>query len=235
MVAMPFRFQARFGLLTYPQSGDLTGEQIVVHLGSLGAECIVGRESHADGGIHLHAFFMFERKFQSRNERIFDVGGHHPNIVPSRGTPEAGYDYATKDGDIVAGGLLRADCTERIPETSSKWAYFVLAETRDEFFSRIQAEDPRSLCTHFTSLCAYANWRYRPEVIPYRNPDGISFDTSEYAALDDWVRRSLGTNRSGKFFNMFLTRFLCGWRQDLATGGGAPSLAGGPSPHPNET
>jgi len=197
---MPFRFQARYGLLTYPQSGDLTGEQIVIHLGSLGAECIVGRESHVDGGIHLHAFFMFERKFQSRNERIFDVDGHHPNIVAGYQTPEKGYRYATKDGDIVAGGLLESDLRERISETSSKWADIVMAESRDEFFDLVAKLDPRSLCTNFSSLRAYADWRYRPVKEPYVTPDGLAFDTGEYPELDEWVRESLGGPQIGELF-----------------------------------
>lgn len=77
---MPFRFCAKYGLLTYPQCGDLDPWKIVAMLGDLGAECIIGRESHVDGGLHLHAFFLFERKFESRNVRIFDVDGHHPNV-----------------------------------------------------------------------------------------------------------------------------------------------------------
>ena len=62
---MTFRFAAQYGLLTYAQSGELDPFRVVDHLGNLGAECIIGRESHSDGGLHLHAFFMFERKFES--------------------------------------------------------------------------------------------------------------------------------------------------------------------------
>ena len=102
---MTFRFAARYGLLTYAQSGELDPFRVVNHLADLGAECIIGREDHADGGVHLHAFFMFERKFESRNVRVFDVDGCHPNIVRGYGTPEKGWDYATKDGDVVGGGL----------------------------------------------------------------------------------------------------------------------------------
>lgn len=47
---MPFRFAARFALLTYAQCGDLDPFAVNDHLGSLGAECIVGRENHGDGG-----------------------------------------------------------------------------------------------------------------------------------------------------------------------------------------
>nr|QWY79444.1 MAG: replication-associated protein [Cressdnaviricota sp.] len=98
---------SRYLLLTYAQSNGLDEWDVSNHLSTLGAECIIAREDHADGGTHLHCFVDFNRKFRSRNIRIFDVGGFHPNVSPSRGTPEKGYDYAIKDGEVVAGGLAR--------------------------------------------------------------------------------------------------------------------------------
>ena len=97
-----FAFNARYALLTYPQCGDLDPFHIVNHISSLKGECIIGRERHADGGTHLHAFCDFGRKLQSRRSDLFDVDNRHPNISPSKGTPEKGWDYACKDGDIVA-------------------------------------------------------------------------------------------------------------------------------------
>nr|QCC72754.1 rep protein [Circovirus sp.] len=102
-----FTFHARYGLFTYAQCGTLDPIDVSNHFTSLGAECIVAREDHADGGTHLHVFADFERKRRFRRVDIFDVGSQHPNIVPSRGNPGQGWDYATKDGQIVAGGLER--------------------------------------------------------------------------------------------------------------------------------
>ena len=102
-----FSFHARYALLTYAQCGDLCPFTIVDLLSTMGAECIIGREHHQDGGIHLHVFVDFGRKYRSRRADTFDVGGFHPNISQSYGTPEKGYDYACKDGDVVAGGLDR--------------------------------------------------------------------------------------------------------------------------------
>nr|QJB18714.1 MAG: replication-associated protein [Genomoviridae sp.] len=188
---MPFRFQAKYGLLTYPQCGDLDPWHIVDMLGDLGAECIVGRENHVDGGVHLHAFFMFERKFESRNVRVFDVDGCHPNVVPGYSTPHKGWTYATKDGDIVAGGLECPGVREEVSGASAKWARILLSESRDEFFEAVARLDPRALCINFGSLRAYADWRYRPTRDPYSTPDGLSFDTSEFPELDQWVQRTL--------------------------------------------
>ena len=125
---MPFRFAAKYGLLTYSALGtdsnsvaDL-GAKIVIMLGDLGAECIVGRESHLDGGLHLHAFFMFGRKFESRNVRIFDVDGHHPNIVRGYKDARAGCAYAIKEGDVVGGGLDPDSLGTEVDTSGGVWA-----------------------------------------------------------------------------------------------------------------
>ncbi|QCS37574.1 replication-associated protein [Tortoise genomovirus 14] len=196
---MPFRFAARYGLLTYPQCGDLDPWRVVEMLGELGAECIIGREDHSDGGVHLHAFFMFERKFESRNVRIFDVDGCHPNIVRGYSTPEKGAAYAIKDGDVVAGGLDVESLRSPVSKSGSNWAEIQLAETRDDFFEACARLEPRALCCSFTSLKCYADWRYRPEPVPYATPDGLSFDTTAYPELSAWVSHNLeGPEHSGK-------------------------------------
>lgn len=188
---MTFRFAAKYGLLTFPQCGSLDGFEVSDMLSRHGAECIVAREDHADGGVHLHAFFMFDRKFESRDVRIFDVGGHHPNIVRGYGTPEKGYDYATKDGDIVAGGLARPSAS-RVSEAGDKWAEIILAEDREEFFDRCKRLAPRALLCSFVSLRTYADWRYRSDPAPYESPQGLGFTTANYRELDDWVGENLG-------------------------------------------
>ena len=200
---MPFRFQAKYGLLTYAQCGDLDPFAVVEHLGRLGAECIIGRETHEDGGLHLHAFFMFERKFESRNERVFDVDGRHPNIVRGYRTPELGYDYATKDGDIVGGGLARPT-SDPVSEASSKWATIILQPSREEFYEAVARLDPRSLCVNFNSLRAYADWKYRDSVEPYSTPPGLSFETSNFPELSRWVEENL-VGQSSKCGSAFAT------------------------------
>lgn len=196
---MPFRFQARYGLLTYAQCGDLDPLHVVNALGDLGAECIVGREEHADGGIHLHAFFMFERKFSSRDVRVFDVDGFHPNVVPGWGTPEEGYDYATKYGDVVGGGLERP-CRRGVPSAGSVWASILLSEDRESFFESVARLAPRALLCNFTSLRCYADWKYRIDPTPYVHPSNVSFDTEGIPELCEWVQQNLvGPRPEGEF------------------------------------
>lgn len=195
---MSFRFQARYALITYAQCGDLPAGDVVLHIESLRAQCIIGRESHADGGIHLHAFIDFGRKFTTRNERLWDVGGRHPNVAPGRRTPEKMWDYATKDGDIVGGNLARPSGTG-LPSSSSKWRDIVLAETREEFFASLKELDPRTLVTAYGNVCKYADHVYRVEPEPYRQPDGLRIVLDRVPRLREWAARNLGGDRSGEW------------------------------------
>lgn len=58
---MSFYFNAKYGLFTYAQCGDLDPFDVVCLFSELGAECIIGREEHQDGGTHLHAFAAWEK------------------------------------------------------------------------------------------------------------------------------------------------------------------------------
>lgn len=197
---MPFNFHAKYGLLTYAQCGHLDPWAVNDHLGKLGAECIVGRETHADGGIHLHCFFMFEKKFRTRDERRFDVHGCHPNVVAGYGTPEKGYDYATKDGEIVAGGLARPSGSDSgVPRSADKWRTICMAESREEFFELVQDLDPRALCVNFSSLKAFADWRYRPVRDEYTHPRGLRVMAGEVRELSEWTSRTFGQDGRRKW------------------------------------
>lgn len=192
---MTFRFNARYGLLTYAQCGDLDAFKVSNALSALGAECIVARESHSDGGTHLHAFFDFGRKRDFRNQAVFDVDDFHPNISVSRGTPWDGYDYATKEGDIVAGGLERPEPpTPASSKRHDKWVEIVAAPTRTEFFERVRALDPERLVTCFTQLQKYADHEYTTEPEPYRTPTNIGFNTEDYPGLEQWKAQLSGAD-----------------------------------------
>lgn len=187
---MAFRFRRRFALVTYSQCGDLDPFKVSDLFSSLHAECIIGREDHADGGIHLHAFVDFGREYSTGDARKFDVEGHHPNVLPGKKTPEKMFDYATKDGDIVAGGLERPDGSG-VSSTGDPWLRIIMAESRDEFFTLCRDLAPRALACSFTSLCKYADWKYRVERRPYSTPDGYLFSTNRFPEIDEWVQENL--------------------------------------------
>lgn len=193
-----FACNARYFLITYGHVDNLDPFAVVNFFTQLGAEIIVGRERyHSTLGTHYHVFADFGRKFRSRRVDIFDVDGYHPNIKPSRGTPEAGFDYAIKDGDIVAGGLDRPSGVGPLSR-SEKWHQIERAETRDEFFALCSELDPERLVCSFGQIQKYADWRYRVEPEPYASPNGV-FNLADYGDLSDWRDNFLVADTSGRY------------------------------------
>lgn len=197
---MPSNFHLknrRYVLFTYSQAGpDFDYWAVVDLLGELGAECIVGRELHEDGGIHYHVFADFGRLFSTRKIRIFDVGGQHPNIKPIGRTPAKAYDYAIKDGDVVAGGLGRpgGDCDW---DPDNFWAAATHAGSADEFLHFCDQLAPRDLVRSFPNFRAYANWKWNDRVAVYDQPDGAVFDTTAAPGIDEWLSQSaIGSGKS---------------------------------------
>jgi len=189
---MSFAINARYALLTYAQCGDLDGFRVMDCISSHGGECIVGRENHEDGGIHLHVFADFGRKFRSRKADVFDVDGVHPNIQPSKGTPELGYDYAIKDGDVVCGGLGRPEKPGRggNGKAHAIWSEITSAESVGEFWELVHRLDPKSAACAFTQLSKYADWKFAPDPPSYESPPGIEFVGGEMDGRDDWLSQS---------------------------------------------
>uniref|UniRef100_A0A8E7G1L8 Replication-associated protein n=1 Tax=Zosterops erythropleurus Genomoviridae sp. TaxID=2814957 RepID=A0A8E7G1L8_9VIRU len=187
-----FTCNARYFLVTYPQCGDLDGFDVVGLFSSLGAECIVGREHHEDGGLHLHCFADFGRKFRSRKTDVFDLQGHHPNIEPSKGTPEKGYDYAIKDGDVVAGGLERPIPTSGTGARTlfDKWTEITSAPDREQFWELCHQLDPKSAACSFGQLAKYADWKYADKPAEYHTPAELEFFGGNIDGRDQWVQQA---------------------------------------------
>lgn len=207
-----FTTNSRYVLLTYSQADTLDYWKIVELVGSLGGECIIGREHHVDGGIHFHAFVDFGRKFRSRRADVFDVDGCHPNITKSYGNAAGGFDYATKDGDVVAGGLARpGDGEDQAMQGSDTWYQAMQAETRDEFFALLEQCAPKNLILNFPAISRFADWRFEKKADTYSTPEG-NFDLSGCPGLNSWVENNLlRANRGKPLF------FYCVW-------GGKPPL-----------
>lgn len=189
---MPFHFGARYALITYAQCNALDGFRVMEHFSGLGAECIVGREIHADGGIHLHCFIDFGRKFRSRRTDIFDVDGRHPNIAPSYGTPWRGYDYAIKDGDVICGGLERPEepRSKRVTKDWDPWTEITNARDREHFWELVHHLDPKAAACSYGQLAKYADWRFAAKPPQYESPGGIEFIGGDVDGRDAWCDQS---------------------------------------------
>ncbi|UOK20985.1 replication associated protein [Chifec genomovirus UA13_100] len=187
----PFHLKnRRYVLLTYSQAGsDFDYWSIVELLSGYGAECIIGRELHADGGTHFHVFVDFGRLFSTRKTDVFDVGGHHPNILPVWKTPGEAFDYAAKDGDIVAGGLQRpgTDCDYDI---ENFWACAGASQSSEEFLNFLDQLAPRDLMRGFIQFRAYADWKWAVAPERYVDPPGVVFDTGHAEQLSEWLSQA---------------------------------------------
>ncbi len=190
MAESSFRVQSRYVLLTYSQCGELDPWAVHDSITSYPAECLIGRENHADGGIHLHAFVDFGRRINLRDSRRFDVDGRHPNIQPCGRTPQKMLDYAIKDGDVVAGGLSPTVGTE-VQGADNVWARIADAASVEEFWELARELAPRALLCNHQSLRAYAEWHYRPATVAYEHPPGLHLCTGGVPELDAWVRDNL--------------------------------------------
>ncbi|UGV21547.1 MAG: replication-associated protein [Giant panda Genomoviridae] len=201
-----FFVNSKYVLLTFAQCGDLDEWHVNDHLATLDAECIIAREVHPKtGGVHLHVFVDFGRKFRSRSPPIFDVDGRHPNISPSRGTPEKGYDYAVKDGNVIAGGLERPRPRGGMHVGAGVVSNVAhLCESGEEFLELCDEMDRRNLIDRFTQRRAYADWRFRVEAEPWRTPSRAEFSSGAADGRDDWLAQSgigSGQLELGKLFS----------------------------------
>ncbi|QIR82241.1 replication associated protein [Chicken genomovirus mg4_1218] len=203
---------AQYALLTYPQCGDLDPFRIVDAAASVGAECIVARELHADGGNHLHAFIDFGRRYTTRRADVFDVDGRHPNIQSRLRDPVAGYDYVIKDGDVVAGGAERPEAKQNaVDKRQDNWHAICNATSRDEFFELVREHFPERLVTGWNNILAYANHHFPLVPEPSQPVSGFDFDTSRYPELDRWAQciidwdASLGRGKSLVLYGDTLT------------------------------
>lgn len=184
-----FDLHCRYALLTYAQSGDLSGETVGTRLSEMGFESVVGRENHADGGVHLHCFVDFGRKRRFRRFDVFDVQGRHPNINPIKVTPHKAYEYATKDGDIVFQSLDKPEVRGGAGKTVAVWATITNAGSREEFWSLVHELDPKSAACNHTQLQKYCDWKFSVEPPKYESPGGITFIGGS-DGRDSWLSQS---------------------------------------------
>lgn len=192
-----FKCNARYFLITYAQSAGLDEWDVVAHFATLQAECIVAREDHADGGTHLHTFVDFGRKFRSRRTDIFDVHGYHPNIEPSCGNPGGGYDYACKDGEIVAGGLGRPS-GGKVSKTSTPWHWIITAGDPEELRDLVRELAPKEAILRAREIEWFIDREFRVERPPYVHPDNMHFRLDELPDLAEWRDNVLGGDHEGR-------------------------------------
>lgn len=179
----PFRFNAKRAFLTYPRSGDLTQQQLLEFLRDERG-CVwycIGLEKHADGGNHIHAYAEWAERLDVRDERYFDVAGHHPNVQPVRNRASV-LKYCQKDGDYIG------NC-EASSSTTTRYGAIIEQSTGiDDFLARVVQHHPRDAVLHLERVRTFAEWRFREERAPYI-PSYTSFAVP--TGVSTWVDENL--------------------------------------------
>ena len=116
MSANAFRFQSIWAFLTYSNIGNFVdtcvfADAVIDHLTTMGNDAFKYRlavEVHHDEDYlaaneearhHLHVLAYFGKKVMRRGTDLFDVEGHHPNIVkPTAEQRRNQFKYLEKDG-----------------------------------------------------------------------------------------------------------------------------------------
>ncbi|AUM61783.1 Rep [uncultured virus] len=99
-----FRLQGKHIFLTYAQAERIENKETLLwalrdKIPSPTAWAI-GKENHADGGVHYHVLLGYENRIDIRDMRFYDVEGHHPNAQSVRSTKNV-LTYVTKEGDTL--------------------------------------------------------------------------------------------------------------------------------------
>lgn len=158
-----FRFNAKRLFATYPQCGELTVQSVRDFYQELGATAFtIGREVHADGGYHIHCLVEWPNKYDTRDERKFDINGQHPNVQSARNA-RAVYQYCIKDGEFLSHGH------DGLATTIGKRGYDEAcnANTAVEFWEIMKEHHPRDYINNHEKLEYYAAKRYKIDTPEY--------------------------------------------------------------------
>lgn len=155
-----------FAFLTYAQV-DHDVDDFICELQSsfdmLGASRhLVAHELHADRGNHYHCLVQWTSGFTSRDTRVFDVGGFHPNYQSVRRGPDQQRvrDYCLKDGAYYGDTFDDIDDVVVKRKRDDVWSEIVGAATLVEFWSLVQRLAPYEYVNNYSRLACYATARY---------------------------------------------------------------------------
>lgn len=155
-----FRFDNKRVFLTYSQALNLERDELFNFLRGLINEpkyIVVARELHGDGGQHFHAVIDFGKRFRSRDVRVFDIGGYHPNIsaISTANEYTNKVNYTKKDGDFVELGEYEEAPARR--HKQQHWADLIDGSSdRNEFMAKAKAVAPRDFILQNDKFEAFA-------------------------------------------------------------------------------
>jgi len=141
---------------------------------------VVGVESHADGGTHIHAYGEWPNKYDTRNERAFDCDGNHPNIQPVR-NKSAVINYCKKEGNYLSNLIDNG--------TNARYQDLVGTTTETEFWGLVEKKYARDYVLHLDRLREFARHKFGACIQQYA---GLFQSFRRTDELQGWVESELG-------------------------------------------
>nr|ANA76332.1 RepA [Euphorbia caput-medusae latent virus] len=222
-----FRLQGKSIFLTYPKC-PLLPIFLIDYLYQLlnnfnPTYARVCTENHQDGEPHLHCLVQMDERFNTTNQRFFDIkdpngmATYHPNCqVPRRDADVA--DYIAKGGQFDERGILRASRRSPKKTRDSIWAAILTESTsKSEFLTRVQHEQPYVWATQLRNLEYAANSKW-PEPITVFEPRFIHFPRIP-EPIQQWAETNLFTVSAHaiQLLGADLTIEDIRWAHDLTT------------------
>nr|AKS48121.1 replication initiator protein [Rhynchosia yellow mosaic virus] len=194
-----FVINAKNYFLTYPRC-PLSKEEALSQLLALQTPTNkkfirVSRELHDDGTPHLHALLQFEGKFQTRNQRFFDLvsqtrsAHYHPNIQAAKSASDV-KQYVEKDGDFIDHGAFQVDGrSARGGKQSANDAYAeaINAESKSEALTILKEKAPKDYVLQFHNINCNLDRLFAPRVPVYSSIYSIASFNNVPEGLRAWA------------------------------------------------
>lgn len=193
---MSFRIQGKHFFLTYPHCA-LSKEELLTQLQNDNANhefsYVIASELHADGTPHLHALLSFRVTRNLRNQRHFDVCGHHPNIQNARDI-KATTEYIKKGGDFIS---------NYSESQHLSWGEIITTATDEiSFLELIKNHHPREYCGNLERYEYSARKLFKPVPQVQQLRRLSEFKSEEH--LENWLGSSFRSPRMERPLSLLL-------------------------------
>lgn len=145
---------------------------------------VLAREIHdTTGQPHFHGCLWYRNGIRSRNQRLFDFDGRHPQVEPAR-QAKHWHDYCQKGGNYRTFGTV----PPKLAGTGGDYGAILAESTsRDDFLERLRAAHPRDYVLFNERIISFADANFKKED-DYKGPQ---VDFKEPAELTAWRRDNL--------------------------------------------